>query len=110
MHPAKASSISDCTPATRSTRQPTACPARYSSSADLPTPGSPCTTSTRLSPARTASTSPSSTRRSARRSVSLLSRPRGLPFTACRAALHGARAADGGTTGARPGLPGLPRA
>ena len=42
--PAKASSISDWTPATRTTRQPVACSARYSSSAVLPTPGPPRTT------------------------------------------------------------------
>ena len=42
----------------------------------LPTPGSPRTTSTRLSPARTASTSPSSMLRSLRRSLSCISRLR----------------------------------
>jgi hypothetical protein len=50
-------SISDSTPAARSTRMPVAALSRYSSSADLPTPGAPCTTSTRLSPVRTAATS-----------------------------------------------------
>jgi hypothetical protein len=49
---------------------PGGCPARYSSSAVLPTPASPCTTSARLSPARTASTSRSNTPHSARRPVS----------------------------------------
>ena len=55
--PANASSISDWTPAARATRQPDACSTRYSNSAVLPTPGSPQTTSARLSPARTASIS-----------------------------------------------------
>jgi hypothetical protein len=49
----------------RATRQPEACPARYSKSAVLPTPGSPCTTRARLSPARTAATSRPSTAHSA---------------------------------------------
>ena len=44
--------------------------ARYSSSADLPTPGSPWTTRARLSPARTSSTRRSSKSHSARRSTS----------------------------------------
>ena len=47
-----------------------ACSARYSSSAVLPTPGSPRTTSARLSPAPTASISRSSTSHSLRRPVS----------------------------------------
>jgi hypothetical protein len=47
-----------------------ALPPRYSSSAVLPTPGSPWTASAWLSPARTASTSRSSTRRSVSRPVS----------------------------------------
>jgi hypothetical protein len=72
--PAKASSISDWTPAARSMRQPGALLPRYSSSAVLPTPGSPCTTSARLSPARTASTSWARIRRSASRPVSSAAR------------------------------------
>ena len=49
--PANGSSISDCTPPVRATRQPSAFPATYSSSADLPTPASPRSTSTALWPA-----------------------------------------------------------
>ena len=76
--PANASSISDCTPTTRTTwyRESDARPARYSSSAVLPAPGSPRTTSARLSPAPTASTSRSSAPHSARRSVSPVARRR----------------------------------
>ena len=47
-NPAKASSISDCTPAARTTRQPDPRSTAYSSSAVLPTPGSPRTTRVRL--------------------------------------------------------------
>jgi hypothetical protein len=72
---ANASSISDWTPTARTTRQPGACPARYSNSAVLPTPGSPRTTRVRLSPARTAATSRSSTPHSARRPVSSVTVP-----------------------------------
>jgi hypothetical protein len=52
--PAYASSISACTPAARSTRQPDARSTTYSRSDDLPTPGSPRTTSVPLRLARTA--------------------------------------------------------
>src|SRR5207249_1681472 len=69
-NPAKASSISDCTPAARTTRNPGACSTRCSRSAVLPTPASPRTTSALLSPAPTASMSRSSTSRSLRRPVS----------------------------------------
>jgi hypothetical protein len=64
---AKASSISDWTPPARTTRHRMRDRPRIP---DFPTPGSPCTTSTRLSPARTASTSASSTSDSLRRTVS----------------------------------------
>ena len=75
--PAKASSISDCTPPARATRHPDACSTRCSSKADLPTPGSPRTTRTRLSPWRTASSSRSSTSRSLRRSSNISHHRRG---------------------------------
>ncbi len=68
--PANAISISDWTPAARATRQPGACAAAYSSSADFPTPASPCATSARLSPCLTASTRASSTPHSASRPIS----------------------------------------
>ena len=58
---------SDSTPAALATRCPAARAARTSSSADLPTPASPRSTSTRLSPAPTDSSSPSSTSRSCSR-------------------------------------------
>jgi hypothetical protein len=60
--PLWASSISDSTPAPRATRQPAvaARPARSSSNTVLSTPGSPQTTSARLPPPRTDSTSRSS--------------------------------------------------
>src|ERR1700750_2231319 len=58
-------------PTARATRQsePDARPARWSSSAVLPMPGSPRTTRARLSPARTASSSRPSASRSPSRSV-----------------------------------------
>ena len=62
-------------PPARTTRHPAACPARYSSSAVLPMPGSPRTTSARLSPARTAATSWSSASRSRCRFISPVVRP-----------------------------------
>ena len=55
--PANASSISDSTPAARTTLHPDACCTRYSSSALLPTPASPRNTSARLGPERTLATS-----------------------------------------------------
>ena len=77
-------------------RQPAARPATYSSSADLPPPATPRTTSTRLCPARTASTSRSSTPHSATRSVS--PPPTCGPGTmAIHPALRGARAAERST-------------
>jgi hypothetical protein len=66
-NPAKVSTISDWTPAARTTR-PGARPTTYSSNAVLPTPGSPWITSARLSPDRTAWSSRSSTSRSLPRS------------------------------------------
>jgi Na+/H+ antiporter NhaA len=69
-NPAKASSCSDCTPAACTTREPRACPAKYSSNAVLPAPASPRTTSARLSPTRTAASSRSSVSRSSTRSNS----------------------------------------
>src|SRR5438105_14556534 len=53
-------SISASAPATRATRISSACPAAQSSSAVLPTPASPRSTSTPLSPSRTAASTPSS--------------------------------------------------
>ena len=72
--------------AARASRHPEqqACPARYSSSTVLPTPGSPRMTRTGLRPARTASTTLSSVSRSAARPVS--------PFTPARSARRAARA------------------
>jgi hypothetical protein len=67
--PAKGSSISEWTPTARTTWHPGACPARYSSSAVLPTPASPCSTSTRLSPPPTDRRTRSSTPHSACRPV-----------------------------------------
>ena len=64
---ANASSISNCRPATRTTRHPDAASRRYSSSAVLPTPASPRITRARLSPMRTASTRSSRTWHSAAR-------------------------------------------
>jgi pimeloyl-ACP methyl ester carboxylesterase len=67
----------DWTPVARATRhaEPDAWPARWSSSAVLPTPGSPRTTRARLSPAWTASASWLSAVRSLSRSVSLATLP-----------------------------------
>ena len=66
--PAKASSISDSTPAARAIRHPSAAADRCRSRAVLPTPASPRRTSTRLWPARTPATSRSSASRSLTRS------------------------------------------
>src|ERR1700683_2376107 len=63
--------MSDSTPATRATRRPGAAPTAQSSSAVLPTPGSPRSTTTPLRPARAASSSPLSAARSGRRSSSI---------------------------------------
>ena len=54
--PANASPVSDSTPTARAMRHPAACARRYSSSAVLPAPASPHTTSVRLCPARTSAT------------------------------------------------------
>ena len=64
---ANASSISDSTPDTRAMPRPAAHSMAYSSSAVLPTPGSPRSTSTPLRPPRTASSRLSSAARSALR-------------------------------------------
>ena len=66
-NPAYASSISDSIPAARATVHPDACCIRYSSSALLPTPASPRSTSARLGPVRTLATSSSSAAHSLRR-------------------------------------------
>jgi hypothetical protein len=65
--PANASSISDSTPTALATCTPAAAPTRYSSSADLPTPASPRTTSARPRPDRRSPSRPSSAARSASR-------------------------------------------
>ena len=67
---ANASSISDSTPTARATRISAAAPTTYSSSADLPTPASPRTTSARPHPDRRPSSRPSSAARSRCRSSS----------------------------------------
>ena len=67
---ANASSTSDWTAVTPMTRQSAARPARYSSSAVLPTPASPRITRQRLSPRRRASRRESSSRHSAARPIS----------------------------------------
>ena len=65
---ANASSISDSTPPARRTRNPDADSIADSTSADLPTPGSPHITSTRLCPPHTPCSSRPSISRSRRRS------------------------------------------
>ena len=69
---AKASSISDSTPTARATVRSGAAPIRWSSSAVLPIPASPCRTSDRLTPRRTSATSASSCAHSP-------ARPRSVP-------------------------------
>jgi hypothetical protein len=69
--PPKASSVSDCAPATRTTWKPASSPAAKSSSAVFPVPGSPCTTSTALPSSRMPSTSLASRPHSAWRPCSL---------------------------------------
>ena len=85
---AKASSISDSTPAARSTRQSrAACSARRSNRALLPTPASPCSTSARLSPLRTEFTICSSVAHSASLPKSFIARRRYR--RACRSTASG---------------------
>jgi len=71
----QAPSISDSTPTARITRNPDAELIAESSSAVLPTPGSPLTTSTRLCPPRTPSSSRTSASRSSHRSCNTYAGP-----------------------------------
>ncbi len=70
--PANASSISDSTPAARTTVRSDADSIRYLSSAVLPIPASPRRTSDRLSPRRTSSINPSSAPHSSARPSRLM--------------------------------------
>jgi hypothetical protein len=73
--PAYARSISGWTPAARAIKQPADCSTTCSSSAVLPTPGSPRTTNTLLSPARTVAISRSSDSHSLSRPTNSVTRP-----------------------------------
>lgn len=72
---ANGGSISTSAPKARVTRKPDAASTAYSSSAVLPTPGSPCSTSTRACPPRTTSDSSSSAAHSLDRPSSIDARP-----------------------------------
>src|SRR6185437_13393749 len=75
-----------CTPATRASRIFPACPAAHSSSAVLPIPASPLSTSTTLSPSRTAAGTPSTAAVSAARSSNaLIAQPSRPPAATSRA-------------------------